>query len=82
MKKRRMKNFLMRSLAYWGISAVEVANTYNKRLSRRWLSFTRTDTSCYHLPNMELYFSTYFNRANPPHHPSVCNMKAVPHMEG
>jgi hypothetical protein len=25
--------------------------------------------------------SAHFNRGNPPHHPSVCNIKAMLHME-
>ena len=49
-----------------GISTVEAANTYNKRLPRRWRSITKSGASCYQWPCVELYFSTHFNRGNPP----------------
>jgi len=58
LKKRRMKRFLMRSFAYWGILAVKAANRISKRLSWRWHA-----TICF---AWILYLSTRFNRGNPP----------------
>jgi len=37
-----------------GILAVEAASRISKRLSRRWHSFTKTDTWCYHLFCMDI----------------------------
>jgi len=42
LKKRRMKRFPMRSLAYWGILAVRATIKISRRLSRKWHSLTKT----------------------------------------
>ena len=62
LKRRMMKKFPMRFLAYWGILVVEAA-IIKKDLSRRGHSCTKTDTICL---TWVLYFSTHFNRGNPP----------------
>ena len=57
-EEKENESFPMRYIAYWGILAVEVASRISKSLPRRWHSITKT--------GMELYFSTHFNRGNPP----------------
>ncbi|KEH40869.1 hypothetical protein MTR_1g036660 [Medicago truncatula] len=54
---------------------------YQERLSIRGLSCTKTGTRCYHLSCRDIVLHAYFNRGKPHLHPSVYNIKAVPHME-
>jgi len=65
-EEKENESFLMRSLAYWGILVVEAVSRISKSLPKRWHSIKKTSASCYHWPCMELYFSTHFNRGNPP----------------
>jgi hypothetical protein len=59
-----------------GILTVEAANKISRRLSRRWHSLTKTGMRCYYCLAWISYFSTHFNRGNPPPSP-IYNMEVV-----
>ena len=66
-EEKENESFPMRYIAYWGILAVGTANTY-----QGMLPFALHGCCT----------SVHTSMGANPHHPSVYNMKAVPHVEG
>jgi len=78
-EEKKNESFPMRYIAYWGISAVEAANTYQKVVQKMtFKDWQGMLPFALHGYCTSVHTSTGAN----PHHPSVYNMKAVPHMEG
>jgi len=80
-EEKEYESFPMRYIAYWGILAIETANTYQKVVQKMTFIYkrlARDATICF---GWILYFNTHFNKGNTPHHPPVYNIKAVPHIE-
>ena len=72
----------MRYIAYWGILAVETANTYQEVVQKDGVHLQKTGKGCYYLLCMDIVLQYTFQQGQHPHHPLVYNMEAVPHMEG
>ena len=66
LKKRRWRSFLIRFLAYWGISVVKTANEVSKDCPKGGVHLqrlARDATICF---AWILYSCTHFNKGNPP----------------
>jgi len=78
-EEKKNESFPMRYIAYWGILAVETANTYQKVVQKmtfkNWQGMLPFALHGY-------CTSAHTSTGTIPLFPSVYNMKAVPHLEG
>jgi len=78
-EEKENESFPMRYIAYLGHFWLSKLQIHAKRLCRRW--HLKIGMGCYHLLCMDIVLQYTPQQGQPPHHPSVYNVKVVPHME-
>jgi len=77
-EEKENESFPMRYIAYWDILAVDTTNTYQKVVQKMTFIYKRLATDATICFAWILYFSTYFNRGNPPPSLSIQHEGSAP----